>query len=113
MNPPAKKVIEGFYDALRPGGYIFLGHSESVGRITSAFTLVRKGSMLVYTKIRILTNGFSNIVVDDSKVVRFLHTYILQSEGYEPKRHAADLKPLKNLPSKRINWLWWTSTCRA
>ena len=45
-----RQVVDGFYDALRPGGYIFLGHSESVGRITSAFRLVRKGDSLVYMK---------------------------------------------------------------
>ena len=45
-----RRVIDAFYDALRPGGYIFLGHSESVGRITSAFRLVRKGDVLVYVK---------------------------------------------------------------
>jgi len=45
-----RRVVDGFYDALRPGGYIFLGHSESVGRITSAFRLVRRGESLVYMK---------------------------------------------------------------
>lgn len=45
-----RKVVDSFYDALRPGGYIFLGHSESVGRITSAFRLVRRGEALVYVK---------------------------------------------------------------
>ncbi len=25
-----RKVVNGFYDALVPGGYLFLGHSESV-----------------------------------------------------------------------------------
>jgi chemotaxis protein methyltransferase CheR len=45
-----RQVVSGFYDALRPGGYIFLGHSESVGRITSAFQMVRRGDSLVYMK---------------------------------------------------------------
>jgi chemotaxis protein methyltransferase CheR len=45
-----RKVVDKFYDALRPGGYIFLGHSESVGRITSAFRLVRQGKMFAYVK---------------------------------------------------------------
>lgn len=35
-----KKVVEYFYDALNPGGYIFLGHSESILRITKAFEIV-------------------------------------------------------------------------
>ena len=45
-----RQVVGGFYDALRPGGYIFLGHSESMGRITSAFQMVRRGDVLVYMK---------------------------------------------------------------
>ena len=45
-----RRVVDSLYDALRPGGYIFLGHSESVGRITSAFRLVRRGESLVYMK---------------------------------------------------------------
>lgn len=45
-----KKVVEKFYDALNPGGTLFLGHSESVGRITDAFKLRRLGDHLVYQK---------------------------------------------------------------
>ena len=45
-----KKVVSFLYDALLPGGYIFLGHSESVGRITAAFVLERKGDFLCYRK---------------------------------------------------------------
>jgi chemotaxis protein methyltransferase CheR len=45
-----RRVVERIYNALRPGGYIFLGHSESVGRITSAFQLVRAADQLVYRK---------------------------------------------------------------
>ncbi len=45
-----RNVVDSFYDALRPGGFILLGHSESVGRITSAFQLQRFGNMLVYMK---------------------------------------------------------------
>ncbi len=45
-----RNVLNHFYDALNPGGYIFLGHSESVGRITSAFRLKRAGAHLHYIK---------------------------------------------------------------
>ena len=45
-----KAVVDHFYNALNPGGYIFLGHSESVGRVTTAFTLKRFESHLVYVK---------------------------------------------------------------
>ena len=45
-----KAVVDHFYNALNPGGYIFLGHSESVGRVTTAFQLKRFENHLVYRK---------------------------------------------------------------
>jgi chemotaxis protein methyltransferase CheR len=45
-----KAVVDHFYNALNPGGFLFLGHSESVGRISSAFRLRRMGEHLVYMK---------------------------------------------------------------
>jgi len=45
-----KSVVDQFYAALNPGGYIFLGHSESVGRVTTAFKLKRFENHLVYRK---------------------------------------------------------------
>jgi chemotaxis protein methyltransferase CheR len=45
-----RNVLNHFYDSLNPGGYIFLGHSESVGRITSAFRLKRADGHLLYVK---------------------------------------------------------------
>lgn len=45
-----KSVVEHFYSALNPGGYIFLGHSESLGRMTTAFKLKRFETHLVYMK---------------------------------------------------------------
>jgi chemotaxis protein methyltransferase CheR len=45
-----RKVLNHFYDSLNSGGYIFLGHAESVGRITSAFRLKRADGHLLYTK---------------------------------------------------------------
>lgn len=45
-----KKVVGYFYDSLKDGGYIFLGHSESMSRISSAFELKRKREFIVYQK---------------------------------------------------------------
>jgi chemotaxis protein methyltransferase CheR len=45
-----KRVVQLLYDALRPGGYIFLGHAESVSRVTNAFRQERRGNVLVYAK---------------------------------------------------------------
>lgn len=45
-----KSVLSSFYESLNPGGYIFLGHSESVGRITSAYKVRRIGDTIVYSR---------------------------------------------------------------
>jgi len=45
-----KNLVDHFYVALNPGGYIFLGSSESLGRINSAFKIKRVEGFLVYYK---------------------------------------------------------------
>jgi chemotaxis protein methyltransferase CheR len=45
-----KQVISSLYDSLVPGGYLFLGHSESIGRITAAFELQKVGGFLCYRR---------------------------------------------------------------
>ena len=45
-----KKVIRKFYDLLNPGGYLFIGHSESLHGITDAFKLVHFEKALAYRK---------------------------------------------------------------
>ncbi|HEX9298216.1 MAG TPA: protein-glutamate O-methyltransferase CheR [Polyangiaceae bacterium] len=45
-----KRVIDMFYERLVPGGFLFLGHSESLLNITTAFELVHLSEDLVYRK---------------------------------------------------------------
>ncbi len=45
-----RKVIETFYDRLEPGGYLMLGHSESLLHVSTAFELVHLKSDLVYRR---------------------------------------------------------------
>jgi chemotaxis protein methyltransferase CheR len=45
-----RRVIEMFYDRLLPGGYLLLGHSESLLNVTTAFELVHLREDLVYRK---------------------------------------------------------------
>ncbi|MBF0350599.1 MAG: protein-glutamate O-methyltransferase CheR [SAR324 cluster bacterium] len=45
-----KMVINFLYDALNKNGFIFLGHSESVGRLSAAFRLVKFKKSLSYQK---------------------------------------------------------------
>lgn len=45
-----KEIIKNIYDTMNPGGYIFLGHSESMNRLSKAFKMVRFGDDFVYQK---------------------------------------------------------------
>jgi len=44
------KVVRLFHQALSPGGYLFLGHAESLSRITDIFTPIRFQGAIVYQK---------------------------------------------------------------
>jgi chemotaxis protein methyltransferase CheR len=45
-----KRVIENFYNMLRGGGYLLLGHSESLMNISTAFALRHLKNDMVYQK---------------------------------------------------------------
>ena len=45
-----KAVVEHFHGSLNRGGFLYLGHCESVSRITTLFQLKRLGTHLVYIK---------------------------------------------------------------
>lgn len=45
-----RKAAEVFYDALNPGGFVCLGHSESMSRISSLFKVRKFSEAIVYQK---------------------------------------------------------------
>jgi chemotaxis protein methyltransferase CheR len=45
-----RRVIDGLYERLAPGGHLLLGHTESLLNVTTAFELVHLQSDLVYQK---------------------------------------------------------------
>ena len=45
-----KQLVRGFYNALQPGGYFYIGHSETLHGISKAFKLVYFKNALVYHK---------------------------------------------------------------
>jgi len=45
-----RQAAEVFYDALNPGGFVFLGHSESMSRISSLFRVRRFEEAVAYQK---------------------------------------------------------------
>jgi chemotaxis protein methyltransferase CheR len=45
-----RALIQRFYDALEPGGYLFLGHSESISRTPVKFQAIVLGDCIMYRK---------------------------------------------------------------
>ena len=45
-----QRAVQLFHAILAPGGYLFLGHAESLARVTSAFTPIRFQGAIVYQK---------------------------------------------------------------
>lgn len=45
-----REVIESFYDRLQPGGYLMLGHSESLLNVSTAFELAHLATDMVYRR---------------------------------------------------------------
>lgn len=45
-----RNVLASFYESLNPGGFMFLGHSESVGRISSSYKVKRIGDTITYSR---------------------------------------------------------------
>jgi len=45
-----RMAAESLYDCLRPGGYIFLGHSETMSRISPLFDVCRFSDAIVYRR---------------------------------------------------------------
>jgi chemotaxis protein methyltransferase CheR len=45
-----KQIIRSFYNCLKPGGYLYIGHSETLHGLSKAFKLVYFKNSLVYQK---------------------------------------------------------------
>lgn len=45
-----RNLVRGFFNALRPGGYFYIGHSETLHGVSKAFKLVYLKNALVYQK---------------------------------------------------------------
>jgi len=56
-KPTQKRVVEAFAKALRPGGYLFLGHAESLFHLTNVFEPVVQPETIVYRVRAVVAAG--------------------------------------------------------
>ena len=49
-KPTQKRVAENFARALRPGGYLFLGHAESIMRVTDLYEPIITPKAIYYRR---------------------------------------------------------------
>jgi chemotaxis protein methyltransferase CheR len=49
-KPTQKRVVEGFAQALRPGGFLFLGHAESIMRVTDRYEPIVAPKAIYYRR---------------------------------------------------------------
>jgi chemotaxis protein methyltransferase CheR len=52
-----RRVVESFYEALNPGGFLFLGHAETLSRIPSRFEAVRRPGAVIYQRPALGSDG--------------------------------------------------------
>ncbi|MDP2234141.1 MAG: CheR family methyltransferase, partial [Actinomycetota bacterium] len=45
-----RRVVDNFYESLNPGGYLFIGHSETLTSISDRFEPVEVGGVFLYRK---------------------------------------------------------------
>jgi len=48
-----KRLLEKFYRCLRPGGYLLVGHAESLLGLTDKFVMVYKNAGTAYKRVEV------------------------------------------------------------
>jgi chemotaxis protein methyltransferase CheR len=48
-----KRLVEKFFRCLNPGGYLFVGHAESLLGLTDKFNMIYRATGTAYQKIEV------------------------------------------------------------
>jgi chemotaxis protein methyltransferase CheR len=59
-----RRVVDNFFESLNPGGYLFIGHSETLTSISDRFEPVEVGGVFLYRKARTRPTLFSDVMAD-------------------------------------------------
>ena len=57
-----RRVVQNYYDSLNPGGYLFIGHSETLTSISDKFEPVEVGGVFLYRKSKHKTFAFNDVL---------------------------------------------------
>lgn len=82
-----RRVVDNFYESLNPGGYLFIGHSETLTSISDRFEPVEIGGVFLYRKpIPRRLFSFDDVVANRAPGVR------------KPRMRTADLSRAATAP---------------
>jgi chemotaxis protein methyltransferase CheR len=93
-------AAENLYETLSPGGFICLGHSESMSRISPLFDVRRYADAIVYLPRRasvVEARRKRVLVIDDAHLVRRYYRAPLESAGFEVEEALNGLEALEKL----------------
>lgn len=63
-----RRVVQNFYDSLNPGGFLFIGHSETLTSISDQFEPIEMGGVFLYRRPRPRHRGIAPLA--DGRSVR-------------------------------------------
>ena len=98
-----RRVVDHFYEALNPGGYLFIGHSETLTSITDRFELVEIDGIFLHRKPlpkRALT--FSEAVAARAQQTTARTRAQKTSAASRERKTAAEVRTALRVPSPRV-----------
>ena len=103
-------AAENLYESLVPGGFICLGHTESMSRISSLFDVCRFDDAIVYQrpKSRVMSDASRMrrvLVVDDAALVRRYVRQALEPAGFEVEESINGIDAMEKVLAKPFDLL--------
>ena len=62
-----RALVQRFYESLEPGGYLFLGHSESISKMPVKFQAIVLGDCIMYRKPTVEESQKSELLRRDAR----------------------------------------------